>query len=1315
MVILAFIPATQAVNPSTAALPLLFVLTTSAIKDAVEDYKRRKSDLQVNYSVTTRVVCKERPLTREEQQAMARLHPLSFLTQPLMRCFDALVARCLASRQQREKIIREYEATHGTLDGKPSDEKHRPSPSTKQANNQGGQFTELSSDESSDRSVSSASSVSASSQMPDIGGGRADQLPANHSNGRLLERVLWQELRVGDIVRLVDGDAIPADVVLIGTSDPQNLCYVDTASMDGETNLKPKEALALTRGRCASAQGCVSLAARVQCESPNNNLFRFQGSMAFAEDNFAQTDPIGIQNVLFRSCILRNTDYIYGLVVYAGHDTKVLQNSSRGRFKRTKMDKMMNKEIIFVFVILILFCLIGAILSAVNGISPPETHWYLYFPTNRYLSAFINFWSFALILQSLVPISLYVTVEMVKLVQALFISQDLDMYWAATDTPAWARTSALSEELGQLEYIFSDKTGTLTQNRMVFHGCSVNGVIYGAGSTSKTQPVTSNSPYSQPMQYHDAAMIRQRLVDKHLIAFWEHLALCHTVMAEYKEADKTRPQRLPETLSYQAQSPDEACLVAAARDFGFAFVDRTMNVVKINIDGQDRFYDVLNVLEFNSDRKRMSVIIRTRDTNEIKLLLKGADDVVIPLLAPLAKSALPAFLTVPGAEKKEGGALSARDLLDATRTHLDNFAKRGLRTLCLAWKPLTEDEWRAFDAKFSAAAISKEDREQAIAEVSASIENGLQLVGATAVDDKLQDHVADTIAVLARGGIKLWMLTGDKQETAINIGFSCKIFRRGMQVLILNATDAESTQARITELLGFVTADLAAGTASDKDSPLNEAASTDPSIAFSTSQDPLTKSASDPMSQVARDRISTIIPGAITASAYSTGSHSSGDHPFGASASTSSAGDPSRMNNSNPDGRPVFGLVVNGATLVHSLSPELKDQFLSLAKQCASVVCCRCSPLQKASVVDLVRKGLGTITLAIGDGANDVSMIKAANIGVGISGNEGMQAVMASDYAIAQFSFLRKLLLVHGVWSYHRITWLVLYFFYKNYAYILVNFWFNTTAGFSAQTVYEYTYIMFFNLAFTSLPPIVLAVFEQPVKARAAMLFPELYLQGMRNELFNKKQFWLTILDATYQSLICYLIPRFAIAVAPTGQQYDMWSLGTVCYTTLVVLVNLRLALDTHMWTKLSAVICSASVLLWFLYMLVYMNVLAKMNSVFGVVFMLWPNPTYWFTVILSVTTAIMPYAIIKYAYSIFNPTNTQVVREMYLLRTGRFEHVPRDSDTWQYSEPEEPSNSIPMVELSSSSQDAKSSGLDRDISTASTAPLVGALGSTNV
>lgn len=341
-----------------------------------------------------------------------------------------------------------------------------------------------------------------------------------------------------------------------------------------------------------------------------------------------------------------------------------------------------------------------------------------------------------------------------------------------------------------------------------------------------------------------------------------------------------------------------------------------------------------------------------------------------------------------------------------------------------------------------------------------------------------------------------------------------------------------------------------------------------------------------------------------------------------------------------------FAIVINGHSLVHCLHPKLEEKFLDVVLQCRSVICCRVTPLQKAMVVELIKKNRKAVTLAIGDGANDVSMIKAAHIGVGISGQEGMQAVLASDYSIAQFRFLQRLLLVHGRWSYYRMCKFLRYFFYKNFAFTVCHFWFAFFCGFSAQTVFDEMFISVYNLFYTSLPVLALGVFEQDVSDATSLQFPRLYAPGHTSQLFNKTEFIKSTLHGCFTSLVLFLIPygTYKDGLAPDGKIIsDHMLLGSVVATILIIDNTTQIALDTTYWTVFNHVTIWGSLVSYFV--LDYFYNYAIGGPYVGSLTVALTQATFWFTAVLTMMILMVPVVSWRLAWSQTRPTLAERLR----------------------------------------------------------------------
>ncbi|KAL0979847.1 hypothetical protein UPYG_G00190590 [Umbra pygmaea] len=989
--------------------------------------------------------------------------------------------------------------------------------------------------------------TAAKDAMDDINRHRSDNQVNNRKVtvliGGELRSEKWMNVQVGDIIKLENNQFVTADLLLLSSSEPLNLVYIETAELDGETNLKVKQALTVTGDLGDDIHSLAAFSGKVCCEPPNNRLDRFTGTLT----NAGQKYSLDNHRVLLRGCTLRNTDWCFGLVLFGGPETKLMKNCGKTTFKRTSVDRLMNILVLCIFGFLAGMC---TILAFGNGIW--EQRWGLDFTVflpredgvNAPFSAFLTFWSYVIILNTVVPISLYVSMEVIRLGNSFYIDWDRKMYHTQSDTPAEARTTTLNEELGQIKYIFSDKTGTLTQNIMTFNKCSINGKTYGdvidyTGQRLEINEYTETVDWSfnhladQSFSFHDHSLVEAVKLDSPEVhSFFRLLSLCHTVMAEEKREGE---------LLYQAQSPDEGALVTAARNFGFVFRSRTPESVTIVEMGKQRTYDLLAILDFNNVRKRMSVIVRSPE-GKLYLYCKGADTIIYERLHP-----------------------SCNKLMDLTTEHLNEYAGEGLRTLVLAHKELGEEYFNEWQQRHHEASTTLEDREEKLDLLYEEIERDLVLLGATAIEDKLQDGVPQTIEQLARADIKIWVLTGDKQETAENIGYSCNMLREEMDgIFSISANNPEDVRKELRNALSTMKPD-------------------------------------------AEEEENIFMP------------------------STTLGGKSKVVHDEEVTGE--YGLVINGHSLAYALESSMELLFLRAACLCRTVICCRVTPLQKAQVVELVKKYKQAVTLAIGDGANDVSMIKAAHIGVGISGQEGMQAVLSSDYSFAQFRFLERLLLVHGRWSYLRMCKFLRYFFYKNFTFTFVHFWYAFFCGFSAQTVYDEWFITLYNLVYTALPVLGMSLFDQDVNDIWSFQHPKLYIPGQLNQYFSKTAFFKCALHSVYSSLVLFFIPYLAVCdtVRNDGKDIaDYQSFALLTQTCLVVTVCIQLGLDMTYWTAVNQLFVWGSLAMYFIVTFAMystgMYLAAPASFAFiGTARNSLNQPNVWLTIVLTSILCVLP------------------------------------------------------------------------------------------
>uniref|UniRef100_A0A8C1NLQ2 Phospholipid-transporting ATPase n=1 Tax=Cyprinus carpio TaxID=7962 RepID=A0A8C1NLQ2_CYPCA len=995
-----------------------------------------------------------------------------------------------------------------------------------------------------------------------------------------LQNEKWMNVRVGDIIKLENNQFVAADLLLLSSSEPYGLCYIETAELDGETNLKVRQALTVTSDLGDDVAKLADFSGEVICEPPNNKLDKFTGTLCWKDNKYSLDN----EKMLLRGCVLRNTEWCFGLVIFAGLQTKLMQNCGRTKFKRTSIDKLMNTLVLWIFGFLICMGIILAIGNTIWEQKVGSDFWeYLQWKEltiNAVFSGFLTFWSYIIILNTVVPISLYVSVEVLRLGHSYFINWDRRMYYSRKATPAEARTTTLNEELGQVEFIFSDKTGTLTQNIMVFNKCSINGKTYGdvydefghkVDITEKTPCVdfSFNPLMDRKFRFHDSSLVEAIKLEEPLVQeFFRLLALCHTIMPEERNEGE---------LVYQAQSPDEGALVTAARNFGFVFRSRTPETITLYEMGQAVTYQLLAILDFNNVRKRMSVIVRN-PKGQLKLYSKGADTILFDRLDP-----------------------SNEELMFTTSEHLNEFAGEGLRTLALAYKDLDEDVFDEWMKKLLFASTALDNREEKLGALYEEIEQGMLLLGATAIEDKLQEGVPETIACLTLANIKIWVLTGDKLETAMNIGYSCNMLRDDMNtVFIISGHTMLEVQQELRTAKEKIM-----GPSKDK---------------FSSGLD---------MEKTELYSSDSVFEETIIAE---------------------------------------YALIINGHSLAHALEADLEQILVDVACLCKTVICCRVTPLQKALVVELIKRHKRAVTLAIGDGANDVSMIKTAHIGVGISGQEGMQAVLASDYSFAQFRYLQRLLLVHGRWSYHRMCNFLCYFFYKNFAFTLVHFWYGFLCGFSAQTVYDQWFITLFNIVYTSLPVLAMGLFDQDVNEQYSLRFPNLYRPGQLNQLFNKRKFFTCTLQGVCTSFILFFIPygAFMTAVRDDGAHIsDQQTFAVTIATSLVIVVSVQIGLDTNYWTAVNHFFIWGS-------LAVYFAILFAMHS--DGIFTIFPNQfpfigtarnslnqkIVWLVILLTTVVCIMPMVAVRFIKADLYPTQTDKVR---LLQQATRKQGPQEQN----------------------------------------------------
>uniref|UniRef100_A0A671N614 Probable phospholipid-transporting ATPase IH n=1 Tax=Sinocyclocheilus anshuiensis TaxID=1608454 RepID=A0A671N614_9TELE len=911
-----------------------------------------------------------------------------------------------------------------------------------------------------------------------------NQCPVHVTQHGKVVRKQSQKLRVGDIVQVKEDEMFPCDLILLSTSREDGTCFVTTASLDGESSHKTYYAVQDTKA-FNTAEEVDTLHSTIECEQPQPDLYK----------------GITISQCSF-SCLVS-----LAVAIYTGMETKMALNYQSKSQKRSAVEKSMNAYLIVYLCILISKALINTVLKYVWQANPNRDEpWYnqkTETERQRHLiRAFTDFLAFMVLFNYIIPVSMYVTVEMQKFLGSYFILWDDDMFDEELGEGPLVNTSDLNEELGQVEYVFTDKTGTLTENNMELRECCVDGHVYVPHAICNGQIL----PGAAGMDMIDSSPGLDGKVSLLFVnnlqtctcvshqereeLFFRALCLCHTVQVKEEETVdgiKRGIYQGKSTSFYISSSPDEVALVEAdSRSINLLNL-KTCNVVFLCafVFILPRF-ELLEVLNFDSVRRRMSVI-------------------------------------------------------------------EGLRTLCVAYKKLTHEEYEETCHLLNSAKLALRERDKKLAEAYDVIEKDFILLGATAVEDRLQDKAADTIESLHKAGMKVWVLTGDKMETAAATCYASKLFHRNTQILELTTKRTEE------QSLHDVLFDLS-----------------------------------------------------------------------------------------------------------RTVLRHYKEIFLEICRNCSAVLCCRMAPLQKAQIVKLIKASKEhPITLAIGDGANDVSMILEAHVGIGIMGKEGRQAARNSDYAITKFKHLKKMLLVHGHYYYIRIAELVQYFFYKNVCFIFPQFLYQFFCGFSQQPLYDTAYLTLYNISFTSLPILLYSLMEQHINMDILKRDPSLYRDIAKNSLLRWPTFIYWTFLGVFDAVVFFFGAVFLFdntTFTSNGQMFGNWTFGTLVFTVLVFTVTLKLALDTHYWTWINHFVIWGSLLFYVIFSLLWGGIIwpfLNYQRMYYVFMQMLSSGPAWLSIILLIIVSLLPDVVKKVLCRALWPTTTE--RIQVRQHNSHYLHFHRD------------------------------------------------------
>ncbi|KAL4995863.1 hypothetical protein BDV10DRAFT_173766 [Aspergillus recurvatus] len=849
-----------------------------------------------------------------------------------------------------------------------------------------------------------------------------------------------QQPTTSDSVGQVDGSA---------ASDT----FIRTDQLDGETDWKLR--LPSVLSQTLSLEDFTRL--KITASGPDKRVNEFVGNIellppsGFYDPHLGKSEdrrqdaneteqnssaPLTIDNTAWANTVLASNTITYAAIIYTGSQTRAALSTSPSRSKVGLLEYEINN---LTKILCALTLTLSIILVALEGFQPTnDKKWY------------VAIMIYLILFSTIIPMSLRVNLDMAKSVYGRFIERDKDI------PSTVVRTSTIPEDLGRIEYLLSDKTGTLTQNEMELKKIHVGTVSYANDAMEEVASYIRQSFAGNTLTTAAAAFGTQaglgavprtrREIGSRVRDIVLALALCHNVTPTSDDEDGVK------VTSYQASSPDEIAIVRYTEEVGLkvSYRDRQMIVLESTDTGSVVVrVRILDIFPFTSDSKRMGIIVRfdtdkrvlefpaeeeeeEEEEEEIWFYQKGADTVMTSIVA-------------------------ANDWLDEETA---NMAREGLRTLVVGRKRLSSLQYQQFASKYKQAYLSLQGRDIGMQKVvSEYLEHDLELLGVTGVEDRLQRDVKPSLELLRNAGVKIWMLTGDKVETARCVAISAKLVARGQYI---------HTVAKVKD-----------------------------------------KSAAQEALDFLRNKTDCC-------------------------------------------------LLIDGESLALMLN-QFRSAFISVAVLLPAVIACRCSPTQKAEVADLIRHHTKKRVCCIGDGGNDVSMIQAADVGIGIVGKEGRQASLAADFSVTQFHHITKLLVWHGRNSYKRSAKLAQFIMHRGLIISACQTMYSIASHFDPKGLFINWLMVGYATVYTNAPVFSL-VLDRDVDEQLANLYPELYKELKTGRSLSYRSFFTWVLVSVYQGAVIQGLSQILLD-AISGPR-----LISVSFTALVMNELLMVAIAITTW-----------------------------------------------------------------------------------------------------------------------------------------------------
>ena len=1274
-------------------------------------------------------------------------------------------------------------------------------------------------------------------------------------------------INVGNIVRVKKNETIPADLLIIKTSLKSGFSYMQTANLDGETALKPREAINFTQQKIRyespkTFKNIFNPNFYIEVDIPSANIYEIGGTIFFKN----QKIYFDSKNILLKGSRLKSVDYAFGIAIYTGKDTKLMKNINRTKLKQSDIDRLLLYIIIFLIGLSILVTIVSSVIGVVNrnkglpdyddnDMNEAYIFYYRKGSSKENALEVIRIIAGHFHILTVIPISIMIVNAVIKVFQSAFLEFS-PQYKEDPGDKIKCYSTTLIEQLGKVKYIFSDKTGTITKNELIFQGCSIYGKLFdntisnngtikpqkikampipiglrtalsltqgvtnskgeknkneiansyigtatslntgytGNETTNGKSKITSNFcfDYFYDCLFDKNAKINLEIKDfdkppfatqnEAMEQFLLNIVINHDVLVE-KRTEKN-------DVIYQGISPDEVTLVSIANELGYTFLSRENEKIIIEIydDAKNEKelseFQVLKKFDFTSERQSSAIIVRDLKTNKILLYMKGSDRKIIEGL----------------------DSFSSKYVLPQTQEHVDKFAQKGLRTLCYSFKILEETEYNEWVKDYEEMKyLSIKDKSLCgkLNKLIDKIESNTILLGATALEDKLQDRVKRDIEDFIEADINFWMITGDKLDTAETIGHSCGIISEDSEVFKIRENKDENqileemekikksiykADKELENIISYHNQKLANINNNDiynsntnleniifvqnqpkeneKNNKMNQLKinednfknqnnklslfnnnyvinnqnftgannninniniyqpnnitntnnitdidkktessikNTESSINPSEVMIYLTQNENKNKNDNYLDEVSNIPKNEELnigkfedkkenddslkkTNFQNSNKENIKDSLFKKTQNESEINrkqyikaydyfqnklneyskktkkrcflfklkyiypQPDKIYIKNEKVTSKYTLIIEGSAIDICIENEkINKIFYELIKNSRSLICCRSSPSQKSKIVKFIKTNSDDLTLAIGDGGNDVNMIKTAHVGIGIFGKEGYQAAYNSDYAISQFKYLKRLLFVDGRFSLARNSYFIYHYFYKNVIYSYAQLWFQMFSLFSGRSLMDDWYATSFNSFFTVVPIAVRAAVEEDFdsdfikypkakKVKLTYLFPDIYKEFRESKPFNIIKFIFIYMLAFFISVIYYIIPAYSFYKGSYGMRgivYSFWDVSWESIFCIIITHFIMVFQDTFFYVKFT--------LFWYILQIitdiVVLVIINQVNTETGIDDTLWflmGNLNFWLTLILICGLIYIPFYILRNAEYFF-------------------------------------------------------------------------------